>query len=136
MWYNDYWINEEGGIFTKIHLNGYLKDITNNTKNIIDTTAIKTKNRISYQDNQEQYTIHTSSSNQLILNRKTDSIDCTLYFEENKIKEAIYYIKGNDLSLEIKIRTNHIKISDNSIKINYTVIDSDNDYEYNIEMSE
>lgn len=120
----------------KIKLNGYVKDITNHETTEINTHAIKTKNKISYQSNQELYTLHISSSNQLILNRKTNTIDCTYYFEQNKTIPAIYCIKENDLSLEINIRTDQIERTDNHIKINYTVIDSNNSYEYNIEMSE
>lgn len=120
----------------KIHLQGYIKDIKNNDVTEINTHAIKTKNKISYQSNQELYSLHISSSNQLILKRKTDTIDCTYYFEQNKTIPAIYCIKENDLSLEINIRTDYIEKTNNHIKINYTVIDSNNSYEYNIEMSE
>lgn len=136
MWYNDYWINEEGGIFTKIKLNGYLLDITNNKKTAIKTNGVKQKNKIFYEFNHEKYTLYISTFDKLILKRKTNEIECTFYFEQNKIKPAIYLVKENDLSLEINIRTDYIEKTDNYINIQYTVIDSNNSYEYNIEMSE
>ena len=40
------------------------------------------------------------------------------------------------LSINIDILTNKIELDENSIKILYTVIDSNVVYEYNIEMSE
>lgn len=125
-----------GGIFTRIHLKGYLKDITNNKTNNIDTTAIKTNKKILYYLDKEKYTLKIVSPTRLILNRNTYEIDSTLYFELNKEIPANYIIKENDLSLEINIRTNKIEINDKYIKILYTVIDSNNNYEYYIEMSE
>lgn len=120
----------------KIHLKGYVKDITNNEITKIDTNAIKTKNKISYQTNKEYYTLHMPSSEKLILNRKTNTIDCTYYFIQNKTIPSIYCIKENDLSLEFNIRTDNIEKTNNHIKINYTVTDTNNKFEYNIEMSE
>lgn len=125
-----------GGNFTKIQLKGYLKDITNNETTNIETTAIKNKDKISYYLDKEKYTLKTISPTKLILNRTTNEIDSTLYFEMNKILTSDYTIKENNLSLGIDIRTNNIELNNNYIKISYTVIDSDNDFEYYIEMSE
>ena len=125
-----------GGILTKINLKGYLKNLTNNEKTIIETKAIKNNQKISYYLDKEKYNIKIISPNKIILTRTTNEIDSTLYFEINKTHQAIYLIKENNLSLEINIRTNNIEITDKHIKITYTVIDSNNDYEYYIEMSE
>lgn len=126
----------QGGIFTKIHLKGYLKDITNNETTPIDTTAIKNNQKLSYYIEKEKYTLKIVSPTKLILNRTTEEIDSTLFFETNKILPADYTIKEKSLSLGIDIRTNKIELEENYIKISYTVIDSNNDYEYYIEMSE
>ena len=125
-----------GGILTKINIKGYLKDLTNNEKTIIETNAIKNNQKISYYLDKDKYNLKIISPNKIILTRTTNEIDSTLYFESNKTHQAIYVIKENDLSLEINIRTNNIEITDKYIKITYTVIDSNNDYEYYIEMSE
>lgn len=123
-----------GGISTKINLKGYLKDVTNNESNNIDTTAMKNDNKITYYLDKEKYTIKIVSPTRLILNRTTKEIDSTIYFELNKVLPANYTIKENNLSLSIDIRTNKIEIKDNYIKISYTVIDSENNYEFYIEM--
>lgn len=120
----------------KIKLKGYIKDLTNNETTTIDTTAIKNDKKISYYIEKEKYILKIISPTKLILNRTTDKIDSTLYFETNKILTSDYIIKENSLSLGIDIRTNKLELNNNYIKITYTVIDSNNDYEYYIEMSE
>lgn len=125
-----------GGNFTKIHLKGYLKDITNNESTKIDTNAIKNNQKLSYCIDDERYILKIVSPTKLILNRNNPEIDSTIYFDLAKTTPAEYNIKQNNLSLEINIRTNKIELNNNKIKIAYTVIDSDNDYEYYIEMSE
>ena len=124
------------GDFTKILLKGYLKDITNNEEIVISTHAIKNNKKISYYLNNERYILQIISPDKLILNRTNNEIDSTLYFELNKTISSIYTIKENNLSIYIDIRTNLIEINDNYIRITYTVIDSNNNYEYYIEMSE
>ena len=62
--------------------------------------------------------------------------DGYIYFEDGKTKNADYLLKENNLSLKIAIRTNKILLSNQYIRINYSVIDSNNDYDYYIEMSE
>ena len=125
-----------GEILMKIHLKGYLKDITNDETTKIDTTAIKNHQKITYYLDKEKYILKIISPTKLILNRTTKEIEMALYFDINKVLTADYYIKENNLSLGIDIRTNKIEINDNYIKVQYTVIDSNNDYEYYIEMSE
>ena len=125
-----------GGILTKLNIKGYLKDITNNEITKINTKAIKVKNKISYYLDQEKYTLKIISPTKLILKRSTKEIDSIIYFEENKILPSEYKLKDNNLSLNIDIRTNKINLKDEFIKISYTVIDSNNNYEYYIQMSE
>ena len=56
----------------------------------------------------------------------------------NLNKETIseYLLKENDLTIELNIKTSLVEIEDNYIKVRYLVIDSDNEYEYSIEMSD
>ena len=125
-----------GGILTKLNIKGYLKDITNNEITEINTKAIKVKDKISYYLDQEKYTLKIISPTKLILKRSTKEIDSIIYFEENKILPSDYSLKDNNLSLNIDIRTDKINLNNEFIKISYTVIDSNNNYEYYIEMSE
>ena len=124
------------GDFTKIIINGYLKNITNNEEMLINTHAIKNNNKLIYFQNNEKYILQIVSPKKLILNRFTNELDSKLYFELNKVLYATYNIKKNNLSLKIDIRTNNIELNDKYVKITYTVMDSDIDYEYYIEMSE
>lgn len=120
----------------KLHIKGSLENKTTNEYMIINTNAIKTKNKLSYSQDKDIYVLKIISPKKLILNRKNASIDCTFYFEEKKVIPSIYTIKENNITLEINIKTNLIEINNNNIKIKYTVIDSNQEYEYNIEMSE
>lgn len=120
----------------KIQVKGQIKDLTNNTTTTFETIAKRTKNKLSYSIDNEEYTLHYKDPNQLILNRETEKINSTLYFKQEKITASIYHIKENDITLEINIKTNHIIISDKVISISYTVLDSNTKYEYRIEMSD
>ena len=92
----------------KIHLKGYLKDITNDETTTINTPAIKNHQKITYYLAKEKYTLKIMSPTKLILNRQTEEIESTLYFEMNKVLTSYYTIKENNLSLGIYIRTNKI----------------------------
>ena len=125
-----------GGIFTKINLKGYLKDTTNNSTILIETTAIMNDKRLTFYIENEKYILKIISPTEIILNRNNDEINSTIYFVLNKTKPAEYTIKENGLSLQINIKTNKIELNNEYIKISYTVIDSETNYEYYIEMSE
>lgn len=125
-----------GGITTKITLNGYLKDITNNETIKINTNAIKDNEKITCYQDDEKYVIEIISPTNIILKRNTKELESIIYFDLGKVLKSNYTIKENNLSLGIDIRTNNIEINEKYIKISYTVIDSSNDYEYYIEMSE
>ena len=76
------------------------------------------------------------SPTKVVIERNTPNINNVLYFETNKKTESTYHIKENDINLIIHTKTNNIKIEKKRIKIEYTILDSNNDYEYYIEMSE
>lgn len=120
----------------KFCLKSTLKDINNNRTEQISVTAKKEKNKIIYQTDEYKHIIKIVSPNSLILNRSNDIVECTMNFELNKICSAIYTIKKEEYTIEIDIKTTNIEITDEKININYTVVDSNNSYEYIIEMSE
>jgi len=120
----------------KLSLKGSIKDITNDEISSFNLKGLKVKNKISYILDNEKYTLLINAPNRLILNRETEEINSTIYFELNTIKPSIYYLKRQNMNLEINIKTDSIIIEDNLIDIKYTVIDSDTKYEYKIEMSE
>lgn len=121
--------------FIKIKLKGYLKNINQNTTEIIDVNAIKNKNTINYKINDILHKI-TIKNNKLFLSRNNNEYSYELIFELNKETNTEYYIKELNTSIDIRIKTTKLLIKDNKIEINYTVIDSDEKYLYLIEMSD
>lgn len=119
----------------KIRIKGFLKDIDEGTITNIDTFGIKNKNKITYNEETVTNTI-LQEDDKLILIRENDEFKNILIFDLNKETISEYLLKENDLTIELNIKTNLVEINDNYIKVRYLVIDSDNEYEYNIEMSD
>ena len=118
----------------KIFLKSTIKNITDNTTEKDIVIAKKTKNRITYQIDNFKYTI-VITSKKIIMNRKNDDLECTMYFEEKKETCSSYSLKEG-YNIEINIKTNKLNITDKKIQITYTVIDTKTIYQYDIEMSE
>lgn len=119
----------------KIKVKGYLKDIDEGIITNIDTFGIKNKNKITYNEETVTNTI-LQEDNKIILIRENDEFKNILIFDLNKETISEYLLKENDLTIELNIKTNLVEIEDNNIKVRYLVIDSDNEYEYSIEMSD
>ena len=119
----------------KIKVKGFLKDIDEGTITNIDTFGIKNKNKITYKEETVTNTI-LQEEDKLILIRENDEFKNILIFDLNKETISEYLLKENDLTIELNIKTNLVEIDNNYIKVRYLVIDSDNEYEYNIEMSD
>ena len=119
----------------KIRIKGFLKDIDEGTITNIDTFGIKNKNKITYNEETVTNTI-LQEEDKLILIRENDEFKNILIFDINKETISEYLLKENDLTIELNIKTNLVEIEDNYIKVRYLVIDSDNEYEYSIEMSD
>lgn len=102
----------------------------------IDVLGIKQKNFFTYPHEKDIYRIKILSEDKLVIERNNDLITSTLIFEKGKKTSSLYRIKEEDITLEINIKTKYLKISDNLIDIAYTIIDSNTDYQYKIEMSE
>ena len=110
----------------KININGYIKNINTNEKQAINSISIYNKNKISYFDNNNKYTIKLPSKDKLILIRENNDILSTMCFKKNKTIECNYIIKTNDITLSLEI-------NDKYIKVLYLVNDSNTKYEYYIE---
>lgn len=119
----------------KIKVKGYLKNIDEGIITNIDTFGIKNKNKITYNEETVTNTI-LQEDNKIILIRENDEFKNILIFDLNKETISEYLLKENNLTIELNIKTNLVEIEDNNIKVRYLVIDSDNEYEYSIEMSD
>lgn len=124
-----------GGIIIRVKINGYLKNEIENENFRIDSRGIKTKNKITYQEDDIKSTINIGK-NEVILVRENDEFKNVLIFSENETTITEYLLKENGFVVELHIKTISLIVNDNIIEIVYQVIETDNIYEYKIEMSE
>lgn len=59
-----------------------------------------------------------------------------MIFSSNQKNNIIYFLKKENISLEIKMKIINIEVNEKFIKINYLITDSNNEYEYYVEMSD
>lgn len=120
----------------KIHITNTLKNITDNIIKKDSIKGIKDKNTIKFIIDNEKYILKVLSNTEIVLNRNSDIIENTMYFKLNKKSTSIYTVKKEGYNIEIDIKTTILNIEKDKIEIHYTIIDSNNNYEYIIEMSE
>lgn len=121
--------------FIKINIKGYLKNITENTQELIDTQSIKKDNKISYIIDNTKY-ILIIENNKVTLLRENNEFSNGIIFIENSTTTSEYYLKESSYSLEFNIETTKLIINKNKIDITYKVIESENIYNYVLEMSD
>ena len=121
--------------FIKIKVKGYLKNLTENTQELIDTKSIKNNNEISYIiDNTKHRLI--IDNNKITLLRENNEFQHIMIFEENITNKSEYYLKESSYSLEFSIETTKLIIDNNNINITYKILESENIYNYVLEMSD
>ena len=121
--------------FIKILLKGELKNLTENTEDLINTNGIKNFNTISFIHNKTKYKI-IINENKITLLRENDELSHSMIFEENKKHKSEYYIKEYSSLLEFTIQTIKMIIDKNKIDITYKIIESDIICNYILEMSD
>ena len=119
----------------KIKVKGYLKNITEKTTELIDTNGIKNNNTISYIIDNTKYKLILEDS-KITLLRESNEFSHGMIFIENKINPSEYYLKESNYSLEFNIETTKIILDNNKIDITYKIIESDNIYNYVLEVSD
>ena len=110
-----------------------MKNITENKDNIIDTYAIKNKNKISYLDDNTSYKI-TIIDKEIMLIRDNEEFTHKFMFNIDKITQSDYYIKDLNTSIKVKVKTNKIIQNEKKIMIEYEIIDSNDKYSYTLDM--
>jgi hypothetical protein len=118
----------------KIKVKGYLKNITKNEVEYIDTNAIKNKNKISYVVDGIKHKLELLD-NKIIIERENDIFSNKLEFISNEETKSEYYIKEYNSQIDINIITKKITIA-KIVRIEYIIKDSEEEYIYEIEMSE
>ena len=122
-------------LFIKIKVKGYLKNLTENEEELIDTKAIKKDNIINYiKDNTNHKIIIDNKKITLI--RENKEFSHTIIFKNHSITKSEYYLKDSLYSLEFNIETTNFNINNNKISITYKVLESESIYNYVLEMSD
>ena len=119
--------------YIKIRINGYLKNINDNNKTIINTFGIKQKKIISFMNDNIKHKI-ILADDLITLIRENEEFVNIIRFAKNKELLSEYTLKENNFTIDLSIKTLDVKISDNFILIKYVVIESDETYEYKIEL--
>ena len=122
-----------GGVIIRIKVKGYIKNITENTKEIIDTYAIKNKNKINYINEETTYKIETKE-NKIIIIRDNQKFSHKLIFDIDNVTKSEYYIKELNTSIDVMIKTIKIHQTDKQIKIEYEIIDNKDKYIYVLDL--
>lgn len=117
----------------RIKIKGYLENTTEKSKETYDIKGIQNKNKITYIYNDIKHVIDIFSD-KVFLSRESQDFIHKLSFTLNKETNSEYYIKEYGTSIEIKVITTELNITENHIKINYKIIDTGEEYEYLIEM--
>ena len=92
-------------------------------------------NKYHYIDKETNYTLK-NNQNEVIFTRENQEIIHTMIFNKQKTTVSIYYLKELHHSLEFNIKTTNLKVTNNKVIINYQIQETNNEYEYIIEMSD
>ena len=120
-------------LFIKIEVKGYLKNIAEDTKELIETNAIKNKNKITYINNDTSYKIELRD-NIIILIRENNDFSHKFIFDIDNTTKSEYYIKELNTNIDVLIKTTKLRYTDKKIEIAYEIIDSENKYIYILDM--
>ena len=119
----------------KIKVKVSLKNLTENTEELINTQAMKNSNVISYITDNTKYKL-IIDNNKVTLLRENNEFSHGMFFESNKNNISEYYLKESNYSIEFNILTTNLIIDKNKIDITYKIIESENIYNYVLEMSD
>ncbi len=122
-------------IKTKIQIKGYIYNKSEKTKTNIEEKGIKIKNKITYYEDDIKTNIIINKE-ELIIKRENNEFLNLIKLNIEKETDIIYYLKDQDLSINLPIRTKYIKLEDNIIEVKYKMLDSNSEYIYRIEIKE
>ena len=105
------------------------------TKTNIEEKGIKIKNKITYYEDDIKTNIIINKE-ELIIKRENNEFLNLIKLNIEKETDIIYYLKDQDLSINLPIRTKYIKLEDNIIEVKYKMLDSNSEYIYRIEIKE
>ena len=119
--------------YIKVRIKNTLKNYNEKKEDLIETFAIKNKEKISYHDDNTIYKLLISDKKTLLI-RETEEFIHKFVFDLDNITKSEYYIKELNTSIDISIKTTKLNISENRIEIDYEIIDNNNQYSYILDM--
>lgn len=128
-------MNSYGGAIIKVKIKGFLLNKSDQTKILFDTSGINSKNQITYQKDGIKYKL-TLSNEKVILIRESSEFNHGMVFSLNQTTKTSYYLKELNSSIDVSLLTTNLVLTDNLITIQYTIIDTNTEYLFKIEMSE
>ncbi len=99
----------------------------------VETTGIKTNNKIVYKENNITVTI-LILNNKIEMNRTCNEYKVNLIFEKGKKTISKYNVFGMPKEFLLETKTNKLEIIDNNIKIDYNL--EGNEFSYHLEVEE
>ena len=109
------------------------KLISNDDNLDINTTGIKTNNKIIYKEGNVQVTL-LIFDNKIEMKRETKEYIIELLFDKSKNTESTYMFIGGNKKFYLNTKTNKIVINENKIEIDYEL--EDNKFSYVVEMED
>ena len=117
----------------RIRIKNIIKNHSEKNDNLIETFAIKNKDKISYHNEDTTYKLFFSDE-KIILIRESREFIHKFIFDLDNVTKSEYYIKELNTNLDILIKTTKIKKSTKRIEIDYEIIDNNNKYSYILDM--
>ncbi len=99
----------------------------------IDTSGIKTSNKIVYKENNITVTI-LIQNNRIEMNRTCNEYKINLVFEKNKKTISTYQVFGMPKTFDLETKTKKLIIKDNIIELEYEL--EGNNFKYSLEMED
>ena len=115
----------------KINLKATL--ISNDENLSIETSGIKTNNKIVYKENNITVTI-LIFNNKIDMNRTCNEYKINLLFEKGKNTISTYNVFGMPKEFLLETKTKKLEITDTYIKIKYNL--EGNDFSYHLELED
>ena len=113
----------------KINIKAHL--VSDEENLIIETSGIKSKNKIIYKENDISVTI-LMFENKIEMERISKDYKINLIFDKNKKTVSTYQIFGGSKTFNLETKTKKLIINDKKIELNYEL--EGNKFKYTLEM--
>ena len=116
----------------RIRIKNIIANKTDKTRILIESFAIKNKNKITYRYEDTSYNIILGE--EIFLIRETKDYIHKFIFKLDNITKSEYYIKELNTSIDVMIKTTKLTKKDSKIEIDYEIIDTNTKYSFILDM--